>query len=639
MDTNRLALPTFISNSMVIQRQKPVRFFGTAPEGAEVGVAFAGAERLVRSDGRWEAEFPAMEAGGPHTLTVCAGAERLEVGDVLVGEVWVASGQSNMELPLDRTSSWPGEALLEERPADIRAFVAPVSLEFHHPKSDMRGGKWLRADGPAIGSFSALAYRFAEDLRDRLGVPVGFYLTAVGGSPAEAWVDRETLEGFPEFAEAFSNARNDSWRTHVAGTDLRRIARWHSALNAADPGLDADSGVTERPSWRDEGWSPGSIPEGRGDGTIGEGPGSVWVRRFFHATPAQAREGARLRLGAMVDSDRVWINGIEAGSTEYQYPPRRYSVPQGVVREGTNELLLRIVSPEGPARFIPGKRYDLSWETGTELPRIELTGPCETKKGVTAEPLEGKTFLEWLPVGLFNTRVAPLARMAVRGVIWYQGESNTARPARYAELFAALIGCWRRAWKDPELPFLFVQLANYRDPAFLNRANGWPAIREAQRECLSIPGTGMATAVDLGEWNDLHPANKKELARRLSLLARSIAYGDAAAEARGPHPVAVRATTGGDARVELAFARGLPAGALRGFEVCDAHGVWRTVPAHCLGGGDDGSATVALEGGGRSGDRFVRFAWADDPVVAFPKNAEGLPLGPFLEKIGFTENY
>ncbi len=624
---------------MVLQRNKPIRFFGSAPKNAEVRVTFAGESRAVPSDGRWSAEFPAMDAGGPHELTVSAGDSRLTVTDILVGEVWVAAGQSNMELPLDRTSPWPGEALAETRPADIREFSAPVNPEFHHPKADMPKGRWRRADGPEIGTFSALGYRFASLIRERLNVPVGIRLIAIGGSPVEAWVDRETLSRFPEFAQGFSNARNDSWRSHTAEEDQRRIARWYDALNRADPGLDSDAGVTERLEWHGELWAPCSIPEGRGDGTLGDGPGSVWVRRFFHATPAQARAAARLRLGTLVDSDRAWINGIEVGSTGYRYPPRRYAVPEGVIREGKNELMVRIVSEEGPARFIPGKRYDLSWEGENTLPRIELGGPCEFKRGAAMEPLAGKTFMEWLPTGLYNSRTAPMSLLPIRGVIWYQGESNTGNPAGYGPLFRAAIECWRRAWGDDNLPFLYTQLANYRDPVFLNRANGWPAIREAQRECRSVPGTGMTSAVDLGEWNDLHPANKKELARRFALLARKIAYGEADLEAEGPHPVAVTKAADGKIRVELIQARGLSGGRIAGFEIGDEAGAWRPATGITAGDAGDGNATVEIETAAREGDRMLRYAWADDPTVAFPLNGAGLPLAPFLEKIGFSEKY
>lgn len=620
---------------MVIQRGRPVVFFGTAPVDAEVSVSFDNTTIPVRSDGRWEAQFPALPAGGPHRLAVSCGTERLEVSDILAGEVWVAAGQSNMELPLDRTTDWPGEARSWVRSPRIREFSAPVNPEFNNPRSDLPGGRWRRADSDQIGQLSSLGYHFATEIGKVFDVPVGIILIAIGGSPAEAWIDKDTVTLFPEFEQSFAESRSDSWRATVVESDERRISRWHRELNAADPGLDADSGVTDNPEWHEEGWRRMSIPAGRGDGTVGNGPGSVWIKKTFHATANQTRFPARLRLGAMVDGDRTWINGIEVGSTGYQYPPRRYTVPEGVIREGTNELLIRIVSPEVPARFVSGKRYDISWESGREIPPIELTGTCEAKAGVAAEPLEQKTFIEWKPVGLFNSRVAPISRLAVRGVIWYQGESNTARPAGYANLFRSLVRCWRRAWNDGNLPFLCVQLANFHDPTFLNRANGWAVIREAQRECRNIPGTDMATAIDLGETNDLHPSRKRELAARLALLARRLAYGDESVRATVPHPVSVTATPGGIVRVELASAEGMPARKLTGFEIGNVEGMWRAVPATLLGGRPDGSATIELSSTCGNDDRFIRFAWADDPLAAFPQNEEGFPLEPFREKIDF----
>lgn len=643
MSDQTLTLASVFSDSMVLQRDKPLRFSGTAPEGAEVLVSFAGAEASARAqsgsgrEGVWEVEFPPMEAGGPYKLTVRSGEESVTASDILVGEVWIAAGQSNMELPLDLVTDWPGDALSWERDGFIREFTGPVMPEFHHPRRNIPGGRWRRDDGDDFPSFSALGWYFARELRAALGVPVGILMVAVGGSPAESWVDRDTLAQFPEFSELFSRVRDDSWRARTAEDDGRRIARWNRDLEAADPGLGGDAGLNDDPQWRTEGWHPCSIPEGRGGGIVGEGPGSAWIRRSFHATPRQAASPARLRLGGLVDGDRTWINGIEVGATEHQYLPRRYAVPLGVIREGNNELLVRLVSPEGPARLTAGKRYDLSWKSGENLPVIELTGSCQRKNGAMGVSLGRKTFMEWLPVGLFNSRVAPLAAMALRGVIWYQGESNTGRPAAYAKLFRALVRSWRRLWNEEPLPFLTVQLANYRDPGFLNRANGWPMLREAQRECRDVPGTGMVTAVDIGEWNDLHPTNKRELGRRLALLARKIAYQDGGVRAAGPHPVSVRVSSGRRIVISLAGAQGMEEGWIMGFEVGDTAGVWRSVRGLAEFREPGDIAQVTLEGNFREGDLYVRYAWADDPVTRFPLNGEGFPLEPFLEPIGFTE--
>jgi sialate O-acetylesterase len=331
---------------------------------------------------------------------------------------------------------------------------------------------------------------------------------------------------------------------------------------------------------------------------------------------------AKLILGRIVDADSVFINGTFVGTTSYQYPRRRYDIPPNVLKKGRNLIVVRVINSAGRGGFVPEKPYEIQ----TEKTTIDLKGLWRYRLGAGMEPLKSQTFIRWKPLGLYNAMIAPLLPYRIKGVIWYQGESNADRPAEYGALFPALIRDWREHWHQGDFPFLFVQLPNFMEPRAEPSESNWARLRESQLRTLSLPNTGMAVTIDIGEWNDIHPLDKKDVGWRLSLAAQRVAYGDTQVVSSGPlyQSMSIQGN-----RILLRFldtGAGLIAkggGELRSFAIAgaDRHFVW---------------AKAAIEGNGLavwsdsvSNPVAVRYSWADDPEGANLYNKDGLPASPF----------
>jgi sialate O-acetylesterase len=616
----QLRLPKLIGDGMVLQRDAAVRIWGWAAAGEKVTVSFLDSTRETAADdsGKWAVTLRGLKAGGPHTLTVKA-ERAVEIRDVRVGDVWVCSGQSNMELPMRRVSPIYRPEIAGSENPNIRCFTVPQGYDFKAPRNDFPSGVWKAADPRNVLDFPAVAYFFAKELFDKYRVPIGLINASLGGSPAEAWISEESLKAFPvHYAEA-QRFKSDSLIRRIESQDRARIQGWTRALGLKDEGyrrLWADPGFDA------SGWPVMTVP-GYWTGTPLEGTnGSVWFRRETAVPAGMVGKPALLVLGRIVDADSVFVNGKFAGATGYQYPPRRYDIPSGVLKAGKNTVVVRVVSNIGTGGFVPGKAYEIV--SGGF--RADLRGEWRYHVGAFMEPLAGETFIRWKPVGLFNAMVSPLFNFRIKGVIWYQGESNTGRPVEYRELFPALIRDWRRHWGQGDFPFLYVQLPNFMEAGESPSESDWAMLREAQKKALALPNTGMAVAIDLGEWNDVHPLNKKDVGKRLALTAQSVAYGDGAVVDSGP---VYKSMTVRDGRVVLKFGNtgtGLVArggGKLKTFSIAgpDMKFVWAKAKIQ----GD----RVIVWNRKIGSPVAVRYAWADNPEGANLCNREGLPASPF----------
>ena len=333
-------------------------------------------------------------------------------------------------------------------------------------------------------------------------------------------------------------------------------------------------------------------------------------------------EKIKLELGRIVDADSVFINGIFVGSTSYQYPPRRYELKEGILREGKNSIVVKVISNIDKGGFVLDKKYELTTVSDT----IPLSGIWKYKVGAMMPSLAGQTFIRWKPVGLFNAMIAPLIKYKIKGVIWYQGESNTQKPEEYYDLMQTLITDWRHQWKQHDFPFLYVQLANFMEPKLDPSESMWAATRQAQLKTLLVPNTGMAVAIDLGVWNDIHPENKSDVGYRLSLLARKIAYKESALTASGPIYQSFRVS---ENKVILNFSsigKGLiikNQKKLQGFAIAgeDKKYVWADAYLN--------NNKVIVSSEKIKKPLYVRYAWADNPINANLYNQEGLPASPF----------
>ena len=620
----QVRLPRLVSNGMVLQRDQPVSIWGWAAKGEKVSVSFQGKtyHATAANDGQWRVSLPAMKAGGPYDMTLTA-SNKLQVQDILVGDVWLCSGQSNMETPMLRLRDKFPEVIAQAANPRIRQYEVPLTYAFNGPKADVTGGQWIAADPQTVLKFSGVAYFFAKEINAKYQVPVGIIKDAVGGSPAEAWLSADALKQFPKYEEQGAKYKDSALVAGIRQREGAAVANWYKQLYLADQGEARGQQKWSAPGYDASGWASMNVPSYWASQTpLGMVNGVVWFRKEVEVPAAMVGQLARLELGTLVDADSTYINGQLVGSTGYQYPPRKYEVKAGVLKPGKNVITVRLISNGGRGGFTPEKNYQLSAGGQT----IDLRGPWQYKLGATSAPTPGTTTFQYQPGGLYNGMIAPVLNYAVKGVLWYQGESNTGHPQDYQALMTSLIGDWRAHLQRPELPFLYVQLANFMAARPEPGESGWAGVRDAQRRTLAEPHTAMAVISDVGEWNDIHPLDKQTVGHRLALAAEKVAYGDKKVVASGPLYQSMQVK---GSEVSLSFSdtgSGLVAkggGPLKGFAVAGADKKFVWAQARIEGN------RVVVTSPQVPSPTAVRYAWADNPEGANLYNKEGLPASGF----------
>ena len=619
MGQNRVPIrvsPLF-SDGMVLQRDREVAIWGTAETNAELEIEFAGRTFSTASDhaGDWKVSLPALPAGGPYRMRI-SGYEELVVDDVYIGDVWLLGGQSNMELPVGRTLDLFAEEVATAENPLIRQFTVPQVYDFAGPKSELSGGSWQSVTPQSVLEFSAVGYFFAQELFEEYKVPQGLIQTAVGGSPVEAWLDEETLMGLGNYQAILARVRDENHVKSTMKAEMERMQQWYGELNEKDLGL---KGWAE-PDYDDADWETISVP-GVWQGTALEGvTGSVWLRKEFDVPTGFLQDDMLLRLGAIIDADETYLNGVLVGKTEYKYPPRRYELPAGVLREGRNTLAVRVIVNRAGGGFVTGKEYSI---TAGEA-KLYLDGEWKYRVGAVQSNLPHATFFQWSPTGLYNGMVAPLRNLAVKGVLWYQGESNVGRARQYPSQFEAMVQLWRKQFEQPDLPFFYVQLPNFAAELWeFSQEYSWSIFREVQKESLQIPNTGMAVTIDVGEGNDLHPQDKKTVGQRLALLAKRQVFGEDIV-AQGPIYSGFE-RRGEELLVSFeTFGSALVVGGeeLEGFEICGSDGQYYPAEGKVVGN------SVLLRSERVKEPCGLRYAWANDPKCNL-YNQAGLPAAPF----------
>ncbi len=617
--TGQLRLPRLVSDGMILQRGADVKIWGWDTPNQAINIDFRDVTYLAKTtrEGTWEIKLPSLEAGGPYQMTI-SGSEVITLEDILIGDVWICSGQSNMELTMQRASPiYTQEIATAENPL-IRQFNVSTRYDFRSPQSDFEKGEWVKATPETVLSFSAVAYFFARDLFEKYQVPIGLINTSLGGSPAEAWMSEKALMEFPKHFDELHRFKDDDLINEIQNSDNERIGAWYRTLLQKDAGYKNTPWNT--PDLNTNAWPSMPIPGYWADQPIGPVNGVVWFRKEINLPPSMKDQPAKLLMGRIIDADSVFVNGVFVGTTSYQYPPRRYEVPAGVLQAGKNILTVRVINSSGKGGFVPDKPYTLTVGQKT----IDLTGDWKYQLGAEMEPLGPPTFIRWKPGGLYNGMLAPLFNYTIKGAIWYQGESNASRAKEYRTLFPAMIADWRTQWNQGDFPFLFVQLANYMETKATPGPSDWAMLREAQLQALSVPNTAMAVITDIGEWNDIHPLNKKDVGNRLALAAAKVAYGD---DLVYSGPVYKDFQIKGNKMI-LTFEHtgsGLKAiGEVpKGFAIAgkDQKFVWAKakIKGHQITvWSADVKEPVAM-----------RYAWADNPDQANLYNQEGLPASPF----------
>lgn len=632
-----LRLPRLLSNGMVLQQKKKIHIWGWAKPGRKVRVSFLKEDytAVAGEDELWETYLTECEPGGPHTMYVSDDAgNEITVTDILIGDVFICAGQSNMELPMERVKDCYPQEIEECDNSAIRTFKITENGEFHGPLSELLTGEWKSAQQDTILQFSATAYFFGAWLHQMTGIPVGLINASLGGSRIESWMSREMLEGYTEALETADKYCDERFVEEVLLRNQRQMTQWHENLDGLDKGL-KERWERDEISFSD--WEEVSVPFFFRDTKLKNFIGSVWFKRKFYVTEDMADKEAKLWLGTIVDSDTVYVNGVLTGHTDYQYPPRKYQIPKGLLHQGENTITVRVKCENGHGRFTPYKRYAI-WN---EKEEVDLSGQWNYRIGAVCGQIKPTDFVNWKPTALYNGMLAPCCNYTIAGFLWYQGESNTHVPWDYLDLTKRLIEGYRRSWKDESLPFLYVQLPNFAidiyDSDGDETGQGWPVVRELQRQALEVPGTGMAVAIDLGEDNDLHPLNKKEIGRRLALLAADKLYG-MKSECEGPQIENI-VTAGGDGTYQITLycrnaAGGLYAcekdkgSAIRDFEFRDENGNWIFADAEIK------ERRVILSSKELKGKpRAVRYCYANTNKGALIYNYSGFPMSPFSVEI------
>ena len=613
---SKIRLPRIISDGMVLQRNTNVKVWGWASPGDAVIVRFMSKvyHAYTNESGEWFVKLEPAEAGGPYDMVIESeeSIEKITIKNILLGDVWLCSGQSNMEMKMDSLKDTYTEEIARCCNDYIRHFCIPVKYDFEKPLNDMEAGSWESANPEKVLDFTATGYFFALKLFEKYRIPIGLINASLGGSPAEAWLSENALQEFPKHYESAKQLSNRDYLDKVLREDQVSTEAWYTELNKNDKGIENNiiswQNIKVPSYWEDEG--------------LGNFNGVVWFRKEINIPSTLANKPARLVLGNIVDEDTAYINGVEVGTTPNQYIPRKYSIQEGLLKEGKNTILLRVVNTSGKGGFYKEKPYQL--EIGDNF--IDLSGEWQYVIGAKSNPMPEPAFIQWRPLGLYNGMIAPVTNYAVKGFIWYQGESNTKNPGEYENLLKALISDWRQKWNMGNLPFLYVQLPNFMEASEIPMESNWAELREAQRRTLSVPGTAMAVAIDLGEWNDIHPVNKKDVGTRLALAAIKTVYGDKNIVAFGPmyksykidgNKIIISFTDTGSG---LTVKNGERPGA---FAVAGANRIFVGADTELTGN------DVAVWSEKIPHPAYVRYAWADNPVDANLYNREGLPASPF----------
>lgn len=622
----RVASP--FGDHMVLQREMPVPVWGTATPGDKITVTFADQTQSTTADaaGAWRvalAPLPASRESRDLLVTSTNPKSRIEnrkFTDVLVGEVWLCSGQSNMERQLGLR---PGQPPIINWEAEVAAADLPLIRQFYVPPHTAdtpqatTAGAWTVCSPHTAPDFSAVGFFFARDLHAKLGVPVGILYSAYGGTPAEAWTSEQGLAGFPEFTDQIAQARQ-------AADDPERARRaflekFHAWFRAHDPGSGSQPWST--PGLDRSGWKTMQLPVLWEEAGRPDWDGVAWFHKTFNLPAGWAGRDLMLHLSAVDDADTTWVNGTEVGTTAHYNAPRSYRVPAAALKAAGNEITVRVLDTGGGGGiWEPRMRFEIVPADGDGAP-LPLAGPWQVRfsvpfTGLPHPPQDISVAGSHRPTVLFNAMIAPLVPYAMRGATFYQGENNAGRSVQYRTLLPGLIADWRKAWGQGDFPFLFVQIAPFKDQP--------PEIREAQLIAWqNTKNTAMVVTIDVGDATDIHPANKGPVGARLALAARALAYGEKL-ESSGPVYAGVKFAAG---RAVLNFTRlggGLvaPGGTLTGFTIAGADGVFHPAQAEIVGD------TVMVASLAVSTPVAVRYGWAN---VASGNlfNRAGLPASPF----------
>lgn len=617
-----IVLPSLISDNMVLQQQTNAGLWGKADPASTVAITASWNKRLysIKADdaGNWKIKIPTPVYGGPYTIMITQG-NTITLHNVMIGEVWLCSGQSNMEMPLagwGKIKNYQYEIDNANYP-DIRLLQAK-HVASNQPTNDLKlAFGWVPCSPATIPEFSATAYFFAREMYNKTKIPIGLIHSSWGGTVAEAWTGYETLKTMPDFSEAATLIKNTTQQSISQYEE--KLKEWQDALIKADKGY---------PTWKANDlntseWKTMKRPVLWEDAGLPDFDGVVWFRKRITLPENLTNDDLVLNLGTIDDEDITWFNGVKIGETKNYAAERKYIIPKSLLKPGENYIVVRVTDTGGGGGFYGDEKSMFIKNKEGEVTPIYgewLYNPAYTLKDIPVKPVDPNQPNR--PGVLYNAMIHPILNYTIRGAIWYQGESNAGRAYQYRTLFPAMIKDWRNKFGLGDFPFYFVQLANYMKKDVQPGSSNWAELREAQLMTTALKNTGMATIIDIGEEKDIHPKNKQEVGRRLALIALNKVYRKGN-EYSGPLFTSYR-IEGNTIRIHFDHAKGMyvKGDKLLGFAIAGADRQFHWANAVIKG------SDVVVSSNEVANPVAVRYGWANNPDVNLYNNA-ALPASPF----------
>ena len=617
----QLTLPALVSDSMVLQRNQPVTIWGWSANDAAVTVTFNGKQFKAKpaKDHRWAITLPPMAAGGPYVMNISGGGSQLQVKEIVFGDVWICSGQSNMEFIMQNVTDLFPHDIAQSANNHIREFHVEQAYSFS-PAINVKGA-WKPANAVNTAKFTAVGYYMARALYEKYKVPIGLIHTSWGGTPIESWMSEPPLRDFGGYTDKINYFKDTANIRAVLAKDQKMADDWFANVNAQDTGL---AGKWFEPAAQNQYREQLQVPgfwEDQGRRGLN---GAVWVRKEIELSGDRLQQDALLELGAIDNIDYTYFNGQLVGASDNAHINRAYKIPAALLKPGKNVIVVRIIDKDDYGGFITNRKY--AFTAGGKSQSLE--GSWQLAVGYSAEPFPNAKFTRAFkqPTALYNAMIAPLTAYTIKGVAWYQGEANVGFTAAYKKLLPAMIGDWRAAWQQGEFPFLLVQLANYRRVLPEPAESDWAEIREIQlATAAQVANCGLAVTIDVGEAKDIHPHNKKAVGERLALAAGKLAYHDNKTVHSGPIYQSLHVK---DRQVMVSFTNmggglRMHGKSLQGFAIAgaDKKFVWANARIE--------KDKIVVWSELVKDPVAVRYAWADNPQGCNLYNAEGLPASPF----------
>ncbi|MBC6110491.1 sialate O-acetylesterase [Pedobacter fastidiosus] len=633
----KVILPSVFSDNMVLQQKTNAAIWGWADAGKKINITTSWNSKQYSTTadekGNWKIKVATPVFGGPYSLSISDG-EELKLNNVLIGDVWICSGQSNMEMPL---AGWGRIQNYEKEIADanypnIRLLQADhITSNTPLDNAKVQNGGWQACSPQYIAEFSSTAYFFAREVYNKTKIPIGLIHTSWGGTIAEAWTSGESLKKMPDFAPAVEKI-GASTKTTSGVPYEQKLQNWMKMV--ADKDLGAQSGKSWVLTDASE-WQTMKVPTLWEDAGLKDFDGIVWFTKKVSLPESWVGKDVKLNLGLIDDNDITYLNGTKVGETQGYNQARKYSIPNNLLKAGENTITVKVFDNAGGGGLY-GDAKDMNLVSSSNE-SISLAGDWKYKVGLNfkdVEPAPASDNNPNRPTVLYNAMIHPFLQFSIKGAIWYQGESNADRAYQYRELFPTMIKDWRQKFGQGNFPFYFVQLANFMKKEDQPVESAWAELREAQLQTISLPNTGMATIIDIGDAKDIHPKNKQEVGRRLGLIADANVYGQKVIFS-GPLYKAQK-VEGNQIKLSFEYADGLKSvdgNELKGFAIAGADKKFYWAKATVKGN------QILVSSDQVTNPVSVRYAWENNPEANLT-NASNLPASPFRTDVweGVTFN-